>query len=85
MFLKTVQTFQFGSFRKATSNLTGVINEAKCMNILTLPNIPQLLGVLITSKPCSLIMQFIGEDMKSSTVHQLLQDSNAERSLQYFL
>ena len=59
---------------------TEVINEAKCMNILTHPNIPQLLGVQITSKPYSLIMQFIGEDMKSSTVHQLLQNSNAERS-----
>ena len=55
----------------ATSDLTEVINEA---------NIPQLLGVQITSKPYSLIMQFIGEDMKSSTVHQLLQDSNAESS-----
>ena len=64
----------------ATSDLTEVINEAKCMNILTHPNIPQLLGVQITSKPYSLIMQFIGEDMKSSTVHQLLQDSNAESS-----
>jgi serine/threonine protein kinase len=64
----------------ATSHLTEVINEAICMNILTHPNIPQLLDVKITTKPHSLIMQFIGEDIKSSTVHQLLQDSNAQRS-----
>ena len=56
----------------STSHLKAVINEAKCTNILTHPNIPQLLGVQITSKPYALIMEFIGEDMKSSTVHKLL-------------
>ena len=54
-----------------TSDLKAVINEAKCMNILTHPNIPQLLGVQVACKPYSLIMEFIGEDNKSSTVHQL--------------
>ena len=54
-----------------TSDLKAVINEAKCMNILTHPNIPQLLGVEVACKPYSLIMEFIGEDNKSSTVHQL--------------
>jgi serine/threonine protein kinase len=57
----------------STSNLKAVINEAKCMNILTHPNIPQLLCVQTTCKPYALIMEFISEDMKSSTVHQLLE------------
>jgi serine/threonine protein kinase len=43
------------------SDLKAVINEAKCMNTLTHPNIPQLLGVQITQKLYSLIMEFIGE------------------------
>lgn len=63
-----------------TSDLKAVINEAKCMNILTHPNIPQLLGVQVACKPYSLIMEFIGEDNKSSTVHQLLQESSPQGS-----
>ena len=43
------------------SDLKAVINEAKCMNTLTHPHIPQLLGVQITQKLYSLIMEFIGE------------------------
>ena len=62
------------------SDLKAVINEAKCMNTLTHPNIPQLLGVQITQKPYSLIMEFIGEDMKSSTVHELLQETSSKGS-----
>ena len=50
------------------------------MNILSHPNIPQLLGVQITCKPYALIMEFLGEDMKSSTVHQLLQESSTKSS-----
>ena len=50
------------------------------MNILTHPNIPQLLGVQVAFKPYSLIMEFIGEDNKSSTVHQLLQESSPQGS-----
>ena len=64
----------------STSNLKAVINEAKCMNILTHPNIPQLLGVQTTCKPYALIMEFIGEDMKSSTVHQLLEETSPKGS-----
>ncbi|CAB3981856.1 Retrovirus-related Pol poly from transposon opus [Paramuricea clavata] len=64
----------------STSNLKAVINEAKCMNILTHPNIPQLLGVQTTCKPYALIMEFIGEDMKSSTVHQLLEETSSKGS-----
>ena len=63
-----------------TSDVKDAINEAKCMNILTHPNIPQLLGVQIECKPYALIMEFIGDGMKSSTVHQLLQESNAKSS-----
>ena len=63
-----------------TTDLRGVINEAKCMNILTHPNIPQLLGVQITSRLYSLIMQFIGENLQSTTVHQLLQNSDTKGS-----
>ena len=63
-----------------TSDLKAVINEAKRMNILTHPNIPQLLGVQVACKPYSLIMEFIGEDNKSSTVHQLLQESSPQGS-----
>ena len=59
-----------------TIDVRGVINEAKCMNILTLPNIPQLLGVQIKRRPYSLIIQFIGEDMQSTTAHQLRQNSD---------
>ena len=50
------------------------------MNMLTHPNIPQLLAAQITSKPYSLIMQFIGEDIRSSTVHPLLRDTNSKIS-----
>ena len=63
-----------------TSNVKDAIAEAKCMNVLSHPNIPQLLGVQIESKPYALIMEFIGEDMKSSTVHTLLQESNIKSS-----
>jgi serine/threonine protein kinase len=63
-----------------TSDVKDTINETKCMNILSYPNIPQLLGVQITCKPYALIMEFLGEDMKSSTVHQLLQESSTKFS-----
>ena len=39
-----------------TSNVKDAIAEAKCMNVLSHPNIPQLLGVQIESKPYALIM-----------------------------
>ena len=64
----------------ATTHLRGVINKAKCMNILTHPNIPQLLGVQITRGPYSLIMQYIGENLQSTTVHQLLRNSDTKGS-----
>ena len=57
-----------------TSDLTAVMNEAQCMNALTHPSIPHLLGVQIDKKPYSLIMQFLGEGMESVTVHKLLHE-----------
>ena len=63
-----------------TSDVKDAIAEAKCMNILSHPNIPQLLGVQIVCKPYALIMAFVGEDMKSLTVHQLLQESTTKSS-----
>jgi serine/threonine protein kinase len=64
----------------STSPLNAVINEARFMNILTHPNVPQLLVVQITCKPYALIMEFIGEDMKSTTVHQLLKETGPKLS-----
>ena len=64
----------------AKSHLREVVNEAKCMNILSHPNIPQLLGVQITCRPYSLIMEFIGQDAKSSTVHQMIEETSAKSS-----
>ena len=50
------------------------------MNILSHPNIPQLLGVQITCQPYSLIMEFIGQDAKSSTVHQMIEETSTKCS-----
>ncbi|XP_028410459.1 CTD kinase subunit alpha-like [Dendronephthya gigantea] len=55
-----------------TSDLQAVMNEVQCMNTLTHASIPYLLGVQIEEKPFSLVMQFLGEDTESVTIHKLL-------------
>jgi hypothetical protein len=69
--LKKFKRFEITVLEKKvpTSDLTAVMNEAQCMNILTHPSIPHLLGVQIDEKPYSLVMQFLGEGMKSVIVH----------------
>ncbi|CAB4035864.1 serine threonine- kinase, partial [Paramuricea clavata] len=64
-----------------TSDLTAVMNEAQCMNTLTHPAIPHLLGVQIDGKPYSLVMQFLGVGMESVTVHKLLHQDMAKHLL----
>ena len=49
-----------------TSDLTAVMHEAQCMNPLTHPSIPHLLGVQTEEKPYSSVMQFLGEGMNSA-------------------
>lgn len=62
------------------SDIKAVISEAQCMNILTHKSIPHLLGVQIEHKPYSLVMEFIGDNMESITVHKLLFQSKAKQS-----
>ncbi len=78
--LKKFKRFEITVLEKKvpTSDLTAVMNEAQCMNILTHPSIPHLLGVQIDEKPYSLVMQFLGEGMKSVTVHKLLHQDMAK-------
>ena len=45
------------------------------MNALTHASIPYLLGVQIEEKPFSLVMQFLGEEKESVTVHKLLHQA----------
>ncbi len=61
-----------------TSDLQAVIKEAQCMNTLTHASIPYLLGVQIEDRPFSLVMQFLGEDTESVTIHRLLYQTMAK-------
>ena len=61
-----------------TSDLQAVIKEAQCMNTLTHASIPYLLGVQIKERPFSLVMQFLGEDTESVTIHKLLYQTMAK-------
>ena len=71
--LRTFQRFGIAVIEKLpSSNLKAVMHEAHCMNALTHPSIPHLLGVQIETKPFSLIMQLLGEGEESATVHKLL-------------
>ena len=72
--LRTFQRFGITVIEKKlpSSNLKAVMHEAHCMNALTHPSIPHLLGVQIETKPFFLVMQFLGEGEESATVHKLL-------------
>lgn len=64
-----------------SSSLKAVIHEAQCMNVMTHPSIPHLLGVQIEERPYSLVMQYIGNsNMESFTVHKLLSQSTTKQS-----
>ena len=46
------------------------------MQLLSHANIPTILGAQLEQKPLSIVMEFIGEQRSSSTVHELLQREN---------
>ena len=52
------------------------VTEAEVMQLLAHTNIPTILGVQLEQKPFSIVMEFIGEQHCSSTVHDLLQRDN---------
>jgi len=60
----------------STSSVSEIIKEAQIMQLLSHANIPTILGVQLEQKPFSIVLEFIGEQRSSSTVHELLQRKN---------
>ena len=62
------------------SSVGDIIKEAQIMQLLSHPNIPTILGVQCEKPPFSIVMQFIGDDHSSCTVHDLLgRDDNLHK------
>lgn len=56
-----------------------VYREANYMQTFSHRCIPHLLGIQVEKKPLSLIMEFVGENDQSITVHKLLFDAKLEK------
>ena len=60
----------------STCSVSEIVQEAQIMELLSHANIPTILGVQLEQKPFSIVMEFIGEQHSSFTVHKLLQREN---------
>jgi len=56
--------------------VNNIVKEAQIMELLSHAHIPTVLGVQLEQKPFSIVMEFIGEQHSSFTVHKLLQREN---------
>ena len=71
-------------------NIDVLYKEAQRMEMFSHRCIPLLFGIQVEKNPLSLVMEFVGENSQSMTVHKLLFDSNATKirssmSIKYWL
>lgn len=55
--------------------IANILQEVKIMQCLSHANIPIILGVQLDEKPFSIIMEFLGREKVSHTIHQLLNEN----------
>ena len=60
-------------------NIDVLYKEAQYMQMFSHRCIPHLFGIQVEKNPLSLVMEFVGENSQSMTVHKLLFDSNAAK------
>lgn len=61
-----------------------ILQETKIMQSLSHPNIPTVFGVQLEKTPLSIIMEFVGKEQSSITVHKLLDDHRTVSQTQWF-